>query len=95
MAPIPPMLIRLATAFLTTALTRRLQQSPAFFRMVDRLVHEADHFPARMQGKPVPPYINRDPQEPTMSEQAQEAWRRQGEWSYCRIRKEKCMIVVY
>lgn len=79
MAPIPPMLIRMAAAFLTTALTRRLQQSPAFFRMVDRLVHEADHFPARMQGRPVPPYINRDPQEPTIGEQAQEAWRRQGE----------------
>lgn len=77
MAPIPPILVRLLAGYMTQALTRRLQQSPAFFRMVDRMVHEADHFPLRMQGKPVPPYLPRNPHEPTLREQAQDAWQRQ------------------
>lgn len=80
MAPIPPVLVRILAGFMTQALTRRLQQSPAFFRLVDRLVHEADHLPHRLQGKPVPPYVGRDPHEPTLGEQAEEAWRRQGGW---------------
>ncbi|PWN87540.1 hypothetical protein FA10DRAFT_269492 [Acaromyces ingoldii] len=77
MAPIPPILVRIAATFLTQILTRRLQQSPLFFRMVDRMLHEADHFQShRLQGKPVPPYISRDPQEPTVREMAEDAWKR-------------------
>lgn len=80
MAPIPPILVRIAATFLTQILTRRLQQSPLFFRMVDRMLHEADHFQShRLQGKPVPPYISRDPQEPTVREMAEDAWKRRGE----------------
>lgn len=76
MAPLPPFLVRIATTFLTQVLTRRLQQSPLFFRIVDRLVHEADHLPHRLQGRPVPPYRSIDPQEPNIREMAQDAWQR-------------------
>lgn len=82
MAPIPPIFVRIAATFLTQILTRRLQQSHLFFRMVDRMLHEADHFQShRLQGKPVPPYISRDPQEPTVREMAEDAWKRRGGWS--------------
>lgn len=77
MAPIPPILIRMATVFLTQMLTRRLQQSPLFFRAVDRMLHEIDHLPHRMQGKAVP-YRPINPQEPTLTERAQEAWNSEG-----------------
>ncbi len=60
MAPLPPFLVRLATVYLTpvltAALTRRLAQSPTFLRAVDQMIHHIDHFPSRLEGKPVPPY---------------------------------------
>ncbi|PWN54309.1 hypothetical protein IE53DRAFT_323242 [Violaceomyces palustris] len=56
MAPIPNFLVRLASAYLTQALTRKLSQSPLFFRVVDRAIHEFDHLPNRIQGKEVPRY---------------------------------------
>lgn len=99
MAPIPPMLIRAATIFLTTALTRKLQQSPLFFRVVDRLIHEIDHLPHRINGKPVQ-YRRIDPQEPTLTEQAQDAWNNRCEslsplkleWMYSRWLTEMVLL---
>lgn len=88
MAPIPPVFIQIATVFLTQMLTRRLQQSPLFFRAVDRMLHEIDHLPHRMQGRAVP-YRPINSQEPTLTERAQDAWNNEGEslyipprWSY-------------
>lgn len=34
----------------------KLASSPLFFRIVDRLIHEYDHIPHRVQGRQVPPY---------------------------------------
>ncbi|KDN44680.1 hypothetical protein K437DRAFT_256910 [Tilletiaria anomala UBC 951] len=56
MAPLPPFLVRLVSAYLTQALTRRLSRSPVFLHAVDRLIHFVDHLPARIEGKGVPPY---------------------------------------
>lgn len=56
MAQLPPYLVRVVATILTQALTRKLAQSPLFFRIVDRMIHEIDHVPHRMQGRHVPTY---------------------------------------
>ncbi|GAC73616.1 hypothetical protein PANT_9c00216 [Moesziomyces antarcticus T-34] len=56
MAQLPPYLVRVVATILTQALTRKLAQSPLFFRIVDRMIHEIDHVPHRMQGRQVPTY---------------------------------------
>ncbi|EPQ28796.1 uncharacterized protein PFL1_03599 [Pseudozyma flocculosa PF-1] len=56
MAPLPPYLVRIAATILTQALTRKLASSPLFFRIVDRMIHEIDHMPHRIQGRQVPTY---------------------------------------
>ncbi|KAN0063122.1 hypothetical protein ACQY0O_004286 [Thecaphora frezii] len=56
MAPLPPYLVRIAASILTQALTRKLASSPLFFRLVDRMIHEIDHMPHRLQGRQVPTY---------------------------------------
>lgn len=56
MAQLPPYLVRIVASMLTQALTRKLANSPLFFRIVDRMIHEIDHMPHRVQGRQVPPY---------------------------------------
>lgn len=56
MAQLPPYLVRIVATMLTQALTRKLANSPLFFRIVDRMIHEIDHMPHRIQGRPVPTY---------------------------------------
>lgn len=56
MAQLPPYLVRIVASMLTQALTRKLANSPLFFRIVDRMIHEIDHMPHRMQGRQVPTY---------------------------------------
>lgn len=56
MAQLPPYLVRIVATMLTQALTRKLANSPLFFRVVDRMIHEIDHMPHRMQGRQVPTY---------------------------------------
>ncbi|KAK0548179.1 hypothetical protein OC845_003729 [Tilletia horrida] len=56
MARIPPFLVRLASALAAEHITKRLVASPAFNRMVARMLHEVDHLPHRINGQPVPPY---------------------------------------
>lgn len=56
MAQLPPYLVRIVATLLTQALTRKLAQSPLFFRIVDRMIHEIDHMPHRVQGRQIPPY---------------------------------------
>ncbi|CBQ67769.1 conserved hypothetical protein [Sporisorium reilianum SRZ2] len=56
MAQLPPYLVRIVASMLTQALTRKLANSPLFFRIVDRMIHEIDHVPHRVQGRQVPPY---------------------------------------
>ena len=56
MAQLPPYLVRIVASMLTQALTRKLASSPLFFRIVDRMIHEIDHMPHRVQGRQVPTY---------------------------------------
>ncbi len=56
MAQLPPALVRIVATILTQALTRKLASSPLFFRIVDRMIHEIDHVPHRVQGRQVPTY---------------------------------------
>ncbi|KAE8215565.1 hypothetical protein CF327_g1165 [Tilletia walkeri] len=56
MAPLPSFLVRLASAFAAEHITQRLVASPAFNRMIARMLHEADHLPHRINGRPVPPW---------------------------------------
>ena len=56
MAQLPPYLVRIVASMLTQALTRKLANSPLFFRVVDRMIHEIDHMPHRVQGRQVPTY---------------------------------------
>ncbi|EST09981.1 hypothetical protein PSEUBRA_000381 [Kalmanozyma brasiliensis GHG001] len=56
MAQLPPYLVRIVATMLTQALTRKLANSPLFFRIVDRMIHEIDHMPHRVQGRQVPTY---------------------------------------
>ncbi|KAJ1031712.1 hypothetical protein NDA13_002101 [Ustilago tritici] len=56
MAQLPSYLVRIVATFLTQALTRKLAQSPLFFRIIDRMMHEIDHMPHRVQGRHIPPY---------------------------------------
>lgn len=56
MAQLPPYLVRIVASMLTQALTRKLANSPLFFRVVDRMIHEIDHIPHHVQGRQVPPY---------------------------------------
>ncbi|PWZ02654.1 hypothetical protein BCV70DRAFT_214188 [Testicularia cyperi] len=56
MAQLPPYLVRVVATILTQALTRKLANSPLFFRVVDRMIHEIDHMPHRLQGRQVPTY---------------------------------------
>ena len=56
MAQLPPYLVRIVASMLTQALTRKLANSPLFFRIVDRMIHEIDHMPHRVQGRQVPTY---------------------------------------
>ncbi|KAJ9476824.1 Mitochondrial sodium/hydrogen exchanger [Pseudozyma hubeiensis] len=56
MAQLPPYLVRIVASMLTQALTRKLATSPLFFRIVDRMIHEIDHMPHRVQGRQVPTY---------------------------------------
>jgi len=42
------------------------------------MIHEVDHIPHRINGKPVPKYSNPlDPQDRGLTDQAREAWQKQ------------------
>ncbi|WFD37188.1 uncharacterized protein MJAP1_000130 [Malassezia japonica] len=54
MARLPRAVEQILTAYLTGAIAQRLSRSPAVLRATDRILHEWDTLPQRMQGKPVP-----------------------------------------
>ncbi|PKI82740.1 hypothetical protein MVES_003496 [Malassezia vespertilionis] len=60
MAPWPRLLEQLAVTYLSGFLAQRMSRSPAILRAADRIRHEMDHLPHRLEGKPVPKYIVRD-----------------------------------
>ncbi|SHO80071.1 Hypothetical protein MSYG_4426 [Malassezia sympodialis ATCC 42132] len=46
-------------------MARWMSRSPSFLRITERMLHEWDHLPSRVQGRPVPPF-QANTQDPTI-----------------------------